>query len=84
MKWNQRKKQQKVFEKLKERFTIKLILITPDLNKEIRIEANGLNFTIEGMLLIKYKAKKWRPVAYISKLLNKTKINYKIYNKKCW
>ena len=30
---------------------------------------------------MKYKNEKWRLVAYISKLLNKVKRNYKIYNK---
>jgi len=33
-------------------------------------------------LSIKCKNNIWRPVAYISKLLNKTEQNYEIYNKK--
>jgi len=31
---------------------------------------------------MKYENKKWRPVAYVFKSLNKAKRNYKIYNKK--
>ena len=53
----------------------------PDLNKEIRVEVDTLDFVIRGVLSIKYKNKKWRPVVYISKLLNKAERNYKIHNK---
>jgi len=34
IKWSWEEKQQKVFE-LKERFTIELVLVTPDLNREM-------------------------------------------------
>jgi len=34
-----------------------------------------------GVLSIKYKNKKWRPVAFLSKSLNETERNYKIYDK---
>ena len=40
-----------------------------------------LDFATEGVLSINYKDKKQRLVAYISKLLNKAKKNYKIYGK---
>ena len=30
---------------------------------------------------MKYEDKKWRPVAYISNLLNETERNYEIYDK---
>ena len=40
-----------------------------------------LDFAIEEVLSIKCENKKWRPVAYILKLLNEAKRNYKIYNK---
>ena len=36
---------------------------------------------IEGVLLMKYEDKKWRPVAYISNLLNETERNYEIHDK---
>ena len=35
-KWSWGKRQQKVFEELKERFTTELVLVTPGLDKEIR------------------------------------------------
>ena len=47
-----------MFEELKERFTIELVLVTPDLDKEMRIEVNVLDFAIGGVLSIKYKDEK--------------------------
>ena len=81
MKQNQREKQQKAFEELKERFMIELVLVIPDLDKEIRVEVDILDFAIEEVLSMKYEDKKWRLVAYISKLLNKAERNYEIYDK---
>ena len=42
---------------------------------------DGLDFIIEDILFIECEDIKWRPVAYLSKLLNETEINYEIYNK---
>ena len=70
-----------MFEELKERFTTEPVLVTPDLNKEIRVKTNVSDFATEGVLLMKCKDKKWRLVAYILKLLNEAKRNYKIHNK---
>ena len=81
IKWNWRERQQKVFEKLKEGFMMEPVLITPDLDKEIRVEANAPNFVTEGVLPIKCENKKWKLVAYIYKLLNKVKRNYEIHDK---
>ena len=47
----------------------------------MRVEIDVLDFAIGGVLLIKCENKKWRLVAYISKLLNEAKRNYEIYNK---
>ena len=73
--------QQRVFEKLKEKFTIELVLLILDLDKEIRVEMDVSDFATREVLLMKYKDEKQRPVAYISKLLNEAKGNYKIHNK---
>ena len=37
---------------------------------------------IGGVLSMKYEDKKWRPVAYISNLLNEAERNYEIHDKK--
>jgi len=70
-----------VFEELKERFTTEPVLVTPDLDKEMRVEADVLDFATGGVLLMKCEDERWRPVAYISKLLNEAERNYEIHDK---
>ena len=74
-------KQQKAFEELKERFTTELVLVIPDLDREMRVEVDTSDFAMGGVLLMKCEDEKWRPVAYISKSLNEAERNYKIYDK---
>ena len=62
-------------------FTTRPVLVVPDLDKEMRVEADALEYTTGGVLLIKCEDKKWRPVAFISKSLNKVERNYKIHNR---
>ena len=80
-KWSWRKRQQKAFEELKKRFITEPVLVTPDLDKEMRVEADASDFVIGGVLSMKCKDEKWRPVAYISKLLNEAERNYEIHDK---
>ena len=75
------KRQQKAFEELKERFTTEPVLVTPDLDKEMRVEMNTSDFVIGGVLSMRCEDEKQRPVAYISKLLNEAERNYKIHDK---
>jgi len=70
-----------VFDKLKRIFTTRLILAAPDLDREIRLEADALNYATGGVLSMKCSDKLWRPVAFISKSLSDTKKNYEIHNK---
>jgi len=39
------------------------------------------DYVMEEILSIKCKNRKWRSIAFFSKSLNKTKRNYKIYDK---
>jgi len=52
-KWSWGEKQQKAFEELKERFTTKPVLVTLDLNKEMRVEVDTSDFTMGRVLLMK-------------------------------
>ena len=81
MKWSWRERQQKAFEELKKRFMTEPVLVTPDLDKEMRVEADASDFATGEVLSMKCEDKKWRPVAYISKLLNEAERNYKIHDK---
>ena len=80
-KWKWEDEQQRAFEQLKMVFTSRPLLVAPDLDKEFRVEANASNFATGGVLSIKCKDNKWRPVAYISKSLNETEQNYEIHDK---
>ena len=57
------------------------VLAALDLDKEFRVEADTLNYTTGGVLLMKYSDELWRPIAFISKFLSDTERNYKIYYK---
>ena len=81
MKWQQRKKQQKAFNKLKGIFTTRLVLAAPDLDKEFKVEADASNYTTGEVLLIECSDELWRPVAFISKSLSNIERNYKILDK---
>ena len=56
-------------------------MVTLDLDREMRVEADALDFAMGGVLSMKCEDEKWRPVAYISKLLNEAERNYEIHNK---
>jgi len=81
-KWNWEEEQEAaVFKELKRVFIIRPVLVVPDLDKKMRVEADILEYAIGGVLLMKCENKKWRLVAFISKLLNEAEKNYKIYNR---
>jgi len=58
VKWNWREKQQRVFEKLKERFMIKPVLVTPDLDREMRVEVDVSDLAMKEVLSMKYEDEK--------------------------
>ena len=47
----------------------------------MRIEADMLDYTIGGVLFMEYEDGQWRPVAFLSKSLNKIERNYETHNK---
>jgi len=62
-------------------FTTEPVLAIPDIDREMRVEADISDYVTGGVLSTKYEDGKWRPVALISKSLNTTEQNYKIHNK---
>ena len=56
------------------------MLVALDLDKKIRVEADALEYATGGVLSIRYEDNKWRPVAFISKSLNKAERNYEIHD----
>ena len=49
--------------------------------QKIRIEVDTSDYVSKGVLSIEHEDRKWRPVIYLSKSLNKTEKNYEIYDK---
>ena len=80
-KWNWGEEQKTVFKKLKMIFTMRLVLVASNLDKKIRVKVDASKYAIREVLLMKYEDEKQRPVAFISKSLNKAERNYEIYNR---
>ena len=80
-KWDWTERQEKVFKELKEWFTKEPVLAALDLDKKMRIEVDVSDYATGGVLLIECEDGLWRPVAFLSKSLNKIERNYKIHNK---
>jgi len=80
-KWKWEKEQEEVFGKLKAVFTMEPVLAIPDIDREIRVEADASDYATGGVLSAKCEGGKWRPVAFISKLLNTMECNYEIHDK---
>ena len=81
MKWVWGESQQKAFDKLKGVFMTRLVLATPDLDKEFRVKADTSNYATGEVLSMKCSDNLWRPVAFISKSLSNTERNYEIHDK---
>ena len=45
------------------------------------MEVDASDYVMGGVLLMECEDGKWRPVTFLSKLLNKTERNYEIHNK---
>jgi len=58
------------------------VLAVPDLDKEMRVKTDALDYAMGGVLSVKGEDERWRPVVFISKSLNDTERNYEIHNKK--
>jgi len=57
------------------------VLVVPDLDKKMRMEVNASDYMTEGVLSMECEDGKWRPVAFLSKSLNKMERNYEIHDK---
>ena len=44
-----------MFEELKRRFMMEPVLVTPDLNREMRVEVDVSDFAMGGVLSMKYE-----------------------------
>ena len=75
------KRQERAFKELKENFTREPVLAVPDLDKKMKIEVDASDYATGGVLSIECENGRWRPVAYLLKLLNEIERNYEINDK---
>ena len=54
-KWKWEKEQEKAFERLKTVFTTEPILAIPEIDREMRVEADASDYATGGMLSMKYE-----------------------------
>jgi len=80
--WHWGEAEHTAFARLKGSVTSALVLISPDLTKPFRIEADSSNFAT-GVVLsqVSSEDEKWHPVAFLSKSLSPVEGNYKIHDK---
>ena len=57
-KWKWEEEQGEAFRRLKEVFMIELVLVILDLDREMRVEADASDYTMEKVLLVKYEDEK--------------------------
>ena len=57
------------------------MLAALDLDKKIRMEVDASDYAIGGVLSMECEDGLWRPVAFLSKSLNKMEKNYEIHDK---
>ena len=65
---------------LKEKITSQLVLSLPKREGKFRIETDALGHTIGGVLSQEQEGK-WKPIAFLSSIMQPAERNYKIYNK---
>ena len=79
--FRQGKEQEDVFYRIKELIVAELVLVLLDLSKPFEVEANSLDYAIGGQLGQRDENGKLYPMAFFSKKLSSTQLNYPIYNK---
>ena len=76
--WNE--EHDKAFEELKEKITSQLILSLLKREGKFRIKIDALGHMI-GEVLFQEQEGKWKPIAFLSRMMQPAERNYKIYNK---
>ena len=78
--WKWEKEHQEAFEELKEKIMSQLVLSLPRREEKFRIETNALGHAIGGVLSQEQDGK-WKPIAFLSRIMQAVEQNYEIYDK---
>jgi len=79
--FNFEEKEHTAFEALKATFTRAPVLQYPNQDHEFHLETDASEFTVRGVISVKCKDSKFRPVAYMSHSMMPPKRNYPIHDK---
>ena len=78
--WKWKEEHQKVFEELKKKIITQSVLSLSRREGKFRVETNASGHAIEGVLSQKQDGK-WKPIAFLSRMMQLAERNYKIYDK---
>ena len=79
--WKWEEEHQKAFEELKEKITSQPVLALPKREEKFRVETDVSEHAIGGVLSQEQEGK-WKPIAFLSRMIQLAERNYEIYNKK--
>jgi len=78
--WTWNKEYQKAFEELKKKITSQLVLSLLKREGKFRIEIDTLEHAIREVLFQEQEGK-WKPIAFLSRIMQPAEKNYEIYDK---
>jgi len=79
--WKWQEEERSTFNKLKNKMTNPPILAIPYLKWKMWLETDASGYNIGEVLSQQQEDSSWRPITYLSKAMNETKRNYKIYDR---
>jgi len=56
------------------------ILAIPDNKRKMQLETDASGYAIRGVLSQQQEDNSWKPIAYLSRAMNKIERNYEIYD----
>jgi len=78
--WKWKDEEKNAFDKLKSKMVNPPILAIPSSKQKLQLETNALRYAIGRVLSQQQENSSWRPIAYLSRVMNKTERNYEIYD----
>ena len=79
--WKWQEEEKNAFDKLKNKMTNPPTLAIPHPKRKMWLETDASGYAIEGVLSQQQKDNLWKPIAYLSKAMNKIEWNYEIYDR---
>jgi len=78
--WKWEEEHQRAFEELKEKITSQPVLALPKREGKFRVETDTSGHAIGGVLSQEQEGK-WKPIAFLSRMMQPAERNYEIYDK---